>query len=69
MQGYADCANQRPLSAQGRDDAARLGGAILALRLPLGDTAEILVSPMCRTMDHATLMFGRARHTGLSWHA
>ncbi len=60
MQGYADCANQRPLSAQGRDDAARLGREIRALKLPLSATSEVLASPMCRTMEHATLTFGHA---------
>lgn len=57
MTSYTDCANQRLLSPQGRDDARRIGKAIRALRLPAG---EVLASPMCRTMDHATLTFGDA---------
>ncbi len=60
MEGYSDCANQRLLSAQGRDDAARLGSGIRALRLPTSGASEVLASPMCRTMEHAMLTFGRA---------
>ncbi len=60
MKGFDDCANQRLLSPQGRDDARRIGRDIAALKLPLG---EVLASPMCRTMDHATLTFGRATPT------
>lgn len=57
MKSFDDCANQRPLSAQGRDDARRIGEAIRALRLPAG---EVFASPMCRTSEHARLTFGRA---------
>jgi Histidine phosphatase superfamily (branch 1) len=60
MQGYADCANQRLLTPQGRDDAARLGRDIRALGLPITAATEVLASPMCRTMEHARLSFGRA---------
>jgi hypothetical protein len=60
MKGFDDCANQRALSPQGRDDARRIGRDIAALKLPLG---EVLASPMCRTMDHAVLAFGRAAPT------
>ena len=60
MKGYGDCANQRLLSAQGRTDAKLLGQRIRALKLPIG---EVLASPMCRTMEHATLRFGRATPT------
>lgn len=63
MQGYADCANQRLLSAQGREDAARLGRDIRGLDLRSIDASEVLASPMCRTMEHAKLMFGRATPT------
>jgi len=55
MKGYADCDNQRPLTVQGRQDAAQIGQAIRALRLPAG---ERLASPFCRTMEHARLMLG-----------
>lgn len=53
MQGYDDCANQRPLSPQGRRDATEIGRRIRALGLPVG---EALASPMCRTQEHARLM-------------
>lgn len=57
MKGYADCANQRPLSPQGREDARALGRRIRDLKLPVG---EVLASPYCRTMDTATLTMNRA---------
>lgn len=60
MQGYDDCANQRLLSPQGRSDAAAIGQRIVELKLPVG---EVLASPMCRTMEHARLAFGRATPT------
>jgi Histidine phosphatase superfamily (branch 1) len=60
MTGYDDCANQRLLSPQGRTDATAIGRRIAALKLPVG---EVLASPMCRTMDHARLSFGRATPT------
>jgi hypothetical protein len=55
MTGFADCANQRPLSDDGRDAARRIGEAIRAVRAASGD---VLSSPMCRTMETARLMFG-----------
>lgn len=55
--GYSDCANQRLLSAQGKADAQAIGKAIKRLKLPV---AEVLASPMCRTLDHAQLSFGAA---------
>ncbi len=57
MKNYSDCANQRMLADKGRDEARRIGGAIKALKIPVGDA---LASPYCRTMETATLMFGRA---------
>ena len=57
MKSYDDCDNQRLLSPQGREDARRIGEAIRELKLPVG---EVFASPMCRTMDHARLTFGRA---------
>jgi Histidine phosphatase superfamily (branch 1) len=56
MKGYTDCANQRPLSPQGREDARALGQRIRDLKLPVG---EVLASPYC-TMDTATLAMKRA---------
>lgn len=53
MRDYGDCANQRPLSEQGRRDAIEIGRAIRALGVPVG---EALASPFCRTLEHARLM-------------
>jgi hypothetical protein len=55
MRDYEDCANQRPLTEQGRNDARAIGQRIAALKLPLG---SVKASPMCRTMEHARLMLG-----------
>ncbi len=55
--GYSDCANQRLLSAQGQADALAIGKEIQRLKLPV---AEVLASPMCRTLAHARLSFGEA---------
>jgi phosphohistidine phosphatase SixA len=56
MQSYADCANQRLLSPQGRSEARDIGRSIARLKLPVG---EVFASPLCRTMDTARLMLGR----------
>jgi phosphohistidine phosphatase SixA len=50
------CATQRNLSAQGRDDARRLGEELRARRVPVG---RLLSSPWCRCLDTARLAFGR----------
>lgn len=50
-----DCMTQRPLSDEGRRQAARVGEAIRALQIPL---AEVLASPFCRTRETAQLAFG-----------
>ena len=50
-----DCDRQRPLTDQGRRDAAAIGAALRALGLPV---TEAYASPMCRTMEHAHLMLG-----------
>lgn len=60
MRGYDDCANQRPLNDKGRADARAIGRRIAALKLPPG---TVHASPMCRTMEHARLMFGAAAVT------
>ena len=57
MTDYADCKNQRNLTDDGRKDARAIGAAIKRLGLPIGD---VLASPFCRTMETATLIFGRA---------
>jgi len=60
MKSFEDCANQRPLTEKGRSDARATGAKIRELRLADG---EVLASPFCRTMEHATLVFGRATPT------
>jgi phosphohistidine phosphatase SixA len=60
MTGYEDCARQRNLTDQGRDEARQIGTAIARLHLPIGD---VLASPFCRTMETARLIFGRAQAT------
>ena len=52
-----DCANQRPLTDKGREEARQIGAAIRDLKIPVG---QVLASPRCRTMETALLIFGRA---------
>ena len=53
-----DCATQRNLTDAGRDHSRALGEAIRSLGIPIG---AVLASPMCRTMETATLFaFGTA---------
>lgn len=52
-----DCSTQRNLSQAGREEAARLGEAFRARRIPVG---EVRASPWCRCLDTARLAFGRA---------
>lgn len=54
--GDDDCANQRPLIDQGRDEARRIGDDIRKLGIPVG---SVLASPRCRTVETAKLIFGR----------
>jgi len=51
------CAQQRNLTAAGREQARAMGRAIRALRIPIG---EVRASPLCRTRETAELAFGRA---------
>ena len=57
MKSFEDCANQRNLTDRGRDHARALGEAIRALGIPIG---QVLASPLCRTVETATLAFGSA---------
>ena len=57
MTSMADCANQRNLTDAGRDRSRQIGEAIRELGIPIG---AVLASPMCRTVETATLAFGRA---------
>jgi phosphohistidine phosphatase SixA len=48
-----NCAGQRLLSAQGRENAVMLGEAIKALAVPVGD---VITSQFCRAKETAKLM-------------
>jgi broad specificity phosphatase PhoE len=52
----ARCDSQRNLSALGREQAAAIGVAFAALRIPVG---TVYSSPYCRCKDTARLAFGR----------
>jgi hypothetical protein len=52
-----DCDNQRPLTDKGREEARQIGAAFRDLKIPV---ENVLASPRCRTMETATLAFGRA---------
>ena len=51
-----DCATQRNLSAEGREEARRLGRFLEAQKIPV---ARVVSSPWCRCIDTARLAFGR----------
>ena len=55
-----DCSTQRNLSEAGRGEARRLGEALRARNVPIG---EILSSPWCRCHETARLAFGREATT------
>ena len=57
---FEDCASQRNLSDKGREHARAIGEAIRALGIPIG---AVLASPLCRTMETATLAFGSAQRS------
>jgi malonate transporter len=56
-----DCKTQRNLSEAGRAEAKRLGEALRARKVPVG---ELLSSPWCRCHDTAQLAFG---NPGTTW--
>jgi hypothetical protein len=58
MTSYEDCATQRNLTDQGREEARQIGAHVKRLGIPIG---EVLASPYCRTMETARLAFGSAR--------
>jgi hypothetical protein len=60
MKGFDDCARQRNLTDDGREEARALGQHIRRLGIPIG---EVLASPYCRTMETARLAFGKATAT------
>ena len=51
----ADCNTQRLLNDQGRNLMRDVGKSLRKAKIPLG---EILVSPMCRTLESARLAIG-----------
>lgn len=51
----ADCNTQRLLNDQGRALMREVGKSLLKAKIPLG---EIIVSPMCRTLESAKLAIG-----------
>lgn len=53
----SDATTQRNLSAEGRDQARRIGDAVRRLRIPIG---RVRASPYQRTLDTGRLAFGRA---------
>ena len=58
MASFDDCATQRNLTDRGRDHSRAIGEAIRALGIPIG---AVLASPLCRTLETATLAFGSAQ--------
>jgi phosphohistidine phosphatase SixA len=53
-----NCATQRNLKTEGREQARKIGAALSSLALPVG---EVIASPYCRTRDTAMLIAGRAQ--------
>lgn len=60
MRSFEDCATQRNLTDRGREDARSIAAQIARLAIPVG---KVLASPYCRTVETATLAFGRAEKT------
>jgi hypothetical protein len=60
MASFEDCANQRPLTDKGRDEARAIAGHLKRLRIPLD---KVYASPFCRTVETAMLAFGKAEKT------
>jgi len=57
MTSMDDCGTQRNLTDRGRDHARAIGEAVRSLGIPIG---PVRASPLCRTVETATLAFGRA---------
>lgn len=60
MASFEDCANQRPLTDKGRDEARAIAGHLKRLGIPIG---RVYASPFCRTVETAMLAFGKAEKT------
>jgi phosphohistidine phosphatase SixA len=56
LSDLSNCATQRNLSAEGRNQARLIGEGIAALAIPIG---EVLSSELCRTRETAELAFGQ----------
>jgi phosphohistidine phosphatase SixA len=56
MTSFENCAQQRNLTAKGRDEARAIGAGLARAHVPV-DT--VLASPYCRTRETARLIFGR----------
>jgi phosphohistidine phosphatase SixA len=56
LSDLSNCATQRNLSPEGRDQARRIGEAIAALGIPV---SAVLSSELCRTRETAELAFGQ----------
>jgi hypothetical protein len=54
---FADCDDQRNLTAEGREDADKLGLVFRMMKIPVG---QVIALPLCRTRQTAQLAFGTA---------
>jgi hypothetical protein len=61
MTSFEDCASQRPLTDKGRDEARAVAGHLRRLGIPID---RVYASPLCRTVETAMLVFGKAEKTG-----
>ena len=57
---FEDCANQRPLTDKGRDEARAIAAQLKRLGIPVD---RVYASPMCRTVETGMLAFGKAEQT------
>lgn len=60
MTSFEDCTSPRNLTDKGRAEARAIGEHVRRLKIPIG---EVLASPFCRTMETASLAFGKGRAT------
>ena len=62
----ADCAKQRNLTEQGRQQSQAIGAAFRTLGIPVG---QVLSSPFCRTVEMSKLAFGRFEKSDMLYFA
>ncbi|MET0428389.1 MAG: hypothetical protein ABW026_07800, partial [Microvirga sp.] len=55
LAAFADCTDQRNLTAEGREDAAQIGETFRRWNVPVG---KVVALPLCRTRETARLAFG-----------